>query len=176
LKIEIDMVVEGCYNLGLQTKENNMSDFKAGDVVEWLGTSGYITDGGKYSTNKEYTVGFVDRDGTFLILDDEGDDTYADFKDFKKITNTISLTLSPNEAQALADVLTLVDGYMNISRVTYTESIQDKLKALGFEQSEIGDCSGSIYFEQTQEETVEYDGKTYNKAAFDAMLNTLEKL
>jgi hypothetical protein len=151
-------------------------DFKVGDVVEWLGTEGYVTEEGKYSANKEYTIVFVDRDDIFLILDDEGDSRYVNFKDFKKITKTLSLTLSPDEAQALADILTLVDGYMNISRVTYTESVYDKLKALGFEQSDIGDCSGSIYFEQTQEETVEYNGNTYNKAAFDAMLNTLEKL
>jgi hypothetical protein len=60
--------------------------------------------------------------------------------------------------------------------VGYILDIQQLLATLGFKQSEIDDCSGSIYFEQTQEETVEYDGNTYNKAAFDAMLNTLEKL
>jgi hypothetical protein len=151
------------------------NDFKVGDVVEWLGTSGYITGDGIYTEGKSYTIQGVD-DTNFTITDDRGYFLWVDSVDFKKIKITISLTLSQNEAQALADVLTLVDGYMNISRVTYIESVQDKLKALGFEQSDIGDCSGSIYFEQTQEETVEYNGNTYNKVAFDAMLNTLEKL
>jgi hypothetical protein len=159
--------------------DSKTCDFKVGDVVEWLGTSGYITGDGIYTEGKSYTIQGVD-DTSFTITDDRGYFLWVDSVDFKKITNTItntiSLTLSPDEAQALADVLTFVDGYMNISRVTYTESVQDKLKTLGFEQSDMDDCSGSIYFEQTQEETVEYNGNTYNKAAFDAMLNTLEKL
>jgi hypothetical protein len=162
------------------------NDIKVGNVLKYLG--------GHVDYDRDFTVGdfyTIDRNVyhnlcikddrelfrvayVFEVLDIWEPVSTASTESIPNSPNTISLTLSPNEAQALADVLTLVDGYMNISRVTYTESVYDKLKALGFEQSEIGDCSGSIYFEQTQEETVEYNGKTYNKAAFDAMLDTLE--
>jgi hypothetical protein len=151
------------------------NDIKVGDVVEWLGTSGHSTKDGVYTKGKSYTIEDV-AVGAFTITDDRGCFLWVTPEDFKKITNTISLKLSLDEAQALADVLTLVDGHNGDSRVVYILDIQQLLATLGFKQSEIDDCSGSIYFEQTKEETVEYNGNTYNKAAFDAMLNTLEKL
>jgi hypothetical protein len=164
------------------------NDIKVGNVLKYLG--------GHEDYDRDFTVGEFytvernvyhnpcikdDRENfrieyVFEILDSWEIVSTASTESIPNSPKQISLTLSPDEAQALADVLTLVDGHNGDSRVGYILDIQQLLATLGFKQSEIDDCSGSIYFEQTKEETVEYAGNTYNKAAFDAMLNTLEKL
>ena len=59
--------------------------FKAGDVVTWNGTSGWLTEDGAYSLDTEYVVqGCIDND---RVIDDNGDKLYMNEEDFTLVGN-----------------------------------------------------------------------------------------
>lgn len=169
-----------------------MSNFRIGDKVEWLGTSGASTGDGAYNLHKQYEICYVDEgDNTFKVVDEYGYSLWVNGEDFKLVTavepskpsNEIFLTLTQDEAQALADILACVGGCPELSRRKFTDNIKYKLNSIDVHYNVCGgapDVTGTTHcrtiFDAPVRETVEYNGSTYDKAEFDMLLNTLERL
>jgi len=74
--------------------------FKVGDLVKWKGTSGLLTEDGKYS--KEYAYEVIDAadDDTILLVDVNGDELWVNNEDFELATSktTESIVATPQES------------------------------------------------------------------------------
>lgn len=170
------------------------SDIKAGNVLRYLGGAEefdkYFSAGINYIVKVDkYNYLFVESIHETIVEIEENDyDLWelvstAATEEPSKSSNQISLTLTQDEAQVLADVLSCIGGDPEYSRRKFTKSVADKLEHFGithmsrYDYEEVSfDMGGTINFTKSVKETVEYNGSTYDKDEFDMMLEKLEKL
>lgn len=162
------------------------SDIKAGNVLRYLG--GSIAYAKHFTVGKAYNIEEFGDDSLYILNDEEDAIDGTIFRRLRlwdlihcheepsKSSNEISLTLTQDEAQVLADVLSLVGGSNVNSRRKYALQVLGDLHSRGFEYSSLEDYTGLIHFTEFNRETVEYNGSTYDKVEFDMMLEKLEKL
>lgn len=170
------------------------SDIKVGNVLKYLG--GHVDYDLDFTTGDLYTV---ETFGEHLHIKDNGRYkrsgwifellavwelvSTTSIEESSTSSNEISLTLTQDEAQVLADVLSCIGGDPRYSRRKFTKSVADKLEHFGityknrYEYEEASfDMGGTINFTKSVKATVEYNGSTYDKVEFDSMLEKLEKL